>query len=76
MRKQTPGEVLTELRERRGLSRSQLSRDYGIAYMTLHRLENGEDHNVKIQTIGKVLWALGAPKHVARDVLASLAGLG
>lgn len=70
-----PHELLRSLRHRRKLSMKALAKRADVGYMTVHRLEHGHPVEVKIDTLGRVLRALEAPKRISREVLVQLAGV-
>lgn len=56
---------LKEVRKKRGMSISELSRRTNISRVTITRLENGEETNPKLKTVSVISKALGKdPKEI------------
>lgn len=53
------GEKLKKAREQAGMTQEQLEEKSGVSRATICALENGNNYNVTIKTLGKLATALG-----------------
>lgn len=57
-------EALVQLRERRGLTQAALARRIGVSQPFIAKLEAGEAHNFRLETLVKLAVALGSDLEV------------
>jgi transcriptional regulator with XRE-family HTH domain len=62
------GERIKRLRERRGWNQRELARRAQVDHAWIHRLENGERHNISLDAAKRLATTLG----VSLDVLAGM----
>ena len=62
------GQVIQRIRKNIGMTQKELSEISGISYSYLTKLEIGENANPSLDTIEKIIKALGVKLYFVRDV--------
>ena len=52
---------IKELREKKGLTQTELSKESGVSRVTIILLENGEEHEPKVGTLKAIAKVLDVP---------------